>query len=158
NRILIGGSVEHLAREKILSFMGLVDQQDRVGAGKQNARIKLQDLRFWLCELDDPASSRSIKLRLTADVLVEVAVPGLFLIKAVASPVFRLPSDEARYNVHIGRLAITHLEPIALLDGPAVARLPPFIVHRSAGIYHARIVFGRTQGHRIERPVRCYLG
>src|SRR5271169_331396 len=138
--------------------MGLVDQQDRVRAGEQNAGIELQGLRFRFDELDAAAFSWAIQLRLTADVLVELAISTLPLIKAIAQPIFRLPSDEARYDVHVGRLAITHLQPVALLDGPAVARLAPFIVHRAARIDHTRVVSGGTQSHRIERPVRRDLG
>src|SRR6516164_2299951 len=34
NRVLIGGAVENLAREKVFSLTGLIDQQDRMRAGK----------------------------------------------------------------------------------------------------------------------------
>src|SRR3974377_585830 len=119
-------------------------------AGKQNAGVELQGLRFRLCEFDAAGLSRGIQLRLTVDVLVEFAVSTLLLIKAVAQPVLRLPSDKTRYDVHIGRLAIMHLQPITLLDGPAIAGLAPFIVHRAARIDDTGIVSGRTQRHRIE--------
>src|SRR6516162_131067 len=85
--ILVGRPVEHLAREKVLSLAGLIDQQDRVRAGEQNPGIELQGLRLRLGELDAAALSWTIELRRAADVLIGLAVSGLLLIKAVAQPV-----------------------------------------------------------------------
>src|SRR5262249_18302366 len=84
---------------------------------------------------------------------IELAVASLLLIKPVAPAVLGLPGHKARHNFRIGRLAIAHLEPIALLDRPAVAALTPFVGHRAARIDHARIGPGGSQYHRIERAM-----
>src|SRR5207244_12807958 len=132
--VLVGGAVEDLAREKLLSLTGSVDQQDRMRAREQHAGRQLQGLRFRLDELGDAAVSGRVQPRLATNVLIELAVASLLLVEAVAQTVLGLPGHKARDDVGIGRLTITNPEPIALLDRPAVAGLTPVVLLRTRRI------------------------
>src|SRR6516165_8141128 len=157
-RVFIGSTIEHLARYKVLAFPSLVDQQDRVCAWKQYPRFELHGLRLRFRKLGNATLAETVQSCLTTNVLVDLAVAGLSLIKAIAQPVLGFPSHKAGDNVDIRRLAVPHFQPITLLDRPAVAGLAPFVSHRAMRIDNTGVAPRRPQGHRIERTVRGDLG
>ena len=94
-------------------------------ARKHDARLELQGLRFRLRELGNAAFPGAVEPRFAANFLIDLAVARLLLIEAIAQPVLRFPGDEARDDVDVGALRVAHLQPVALLDGPAVAGSRP---------------------------------
>src|SRR5262249_26999660 len=93
--ILVGSAVEYLPRDKVLARAGRVDQQYRVGARKQHARLELQGLGLGLREFDNSAFARTVELRFAAYLLIDFAVARLFLIEPIPQPILRLPGDKA---------------------------------------------------------------